>query len=390
MLNARDVQALRALKTLYDKGILTAAEFAAKKAMILAPASTDILPSARPSLLVALPADVLERVCVGVPLGSLPALTATCRAARRCVEAETFFATRLAHGYAERVLLETERFLLSDTSWRARESGSCVNDSIEDFYVLDYLSAQATYTTDGRRGFFTVIRPSVQRRAWYVPDTAILMINANGGYGVVPLPYHRFGHCLEWFDGQLVAVGGMRHRRSDSRERITGSTAVYDEATRSWDEQAIPDMLIAVMKAVSWVMVDSEGHDELYIAGGYEIRNSYGWVSLGRHASERNIAGIFEDGTTDMGSLRLQIYSSRTGEWRFGPNLPSEVSLTESGPGYVEDGKFHVTSGIYGRGGSANGSYLTYVYDPDDPDQWITEDPNADWEPGSDEDSQDY
>ena len=374
--------------------MFTAAEFAAKKAMILASASTDILPSARPSLLVALPADVLERVCVGVPLGSLPALTATCRAARRCVEAKTFFATRLAHGYAERACLrelETPH-LLEHVTWKrniwcARESGSCANDSIEDFYVLDYLSAQATYASDGRRGFFTVIRPSVQRRAWYVPDTAILMINANGGYGVVPLPYHRFGHCLEWFDGQLVAVGGMRHRRSDSRERITGSTAVYDEATRSWDEQAIPDMLIAVMKAVSWVMVDSEGHDELYIAGGYEIRNysSYGWVSLGRHASERNIAGIFEDGTTDMGSLRLQIYSISNGRWRFGPDLPSEVSLTESGPGYVEDGKF-----MYGCGGRRNGSYLAYVYDPDDPDQWTTEDPNADWEPGSDEDSQDY
>ena len=91
-----------------------------------------------------------------------------------------------------------------------------------------------------------------------------------------------------------------------------------------------------------------------------------------------------------MGSLRLQIYSSRTGEWRFGPNLPSGVCLTENGPGYVANGKFRVLSGIYGRGGSANGSYLAYVYDPDDPDQWTTVDANADWEPGSDEDSQDY
>ena len=35
MENALDVQALRDLKMLYDEGVLTAAEFAAKKAMVL-------------------------------------------------------------------------------------------------------------------------------------------------------------------------------------------------------------------------------------------------------------------------------------------------------------------------------------------------------------------
>ena len=323
----------------------------------LAPASTDIR-APRPSLLVALPADVLERVCVGVPLGSLPALTATCRAARRCVEAKTFFATRLAHGYAERALLiVTSGYIPAEyydvpmfncprpievrqpekIKCRSRAFGPYVDFPIDTSAPWgcgvgrECVSHQG-WASDGHRIFFTFdgIGNLPGRR------TAIWMVDANGpGFchfadvralhadGSTP----RRNYCMDWFENRLIIAGGeaICYPDGDTQMRsirvCTASFHAYDETTQSWDK-SLPDMPLAVADAASGVI----GH-ELYIAGGHDFRgNQY---------------------------LELQIYSSRTKTWRFGQRLPEVAGAT----GHVVDGKFFVI-------GNPLFYHSYYVYSP--------------------------
>ena len=377
--DANKVKAMWELKKRFDEGELSESEFNAAKAPLvqaylagpsppyrpttqdaprLAPASTDIR-APRPSLLVALPADVLERVCVGVPLGSLPALTATCRAARRCVEAKTFFATRLAHGYAERALLiVTSGFIPAEyydvpmfncprpievrqpekIKCRSRAFGPYVDFPIDTSAPWgggvgrECVSHQA-WASDGHRIFFTFHSIGNLPGRW----TAIWMVDANGpGFchfadvralhadGSTP----RRKYCMDWFENRLIIAGGEAICHPDGETQMReisipyASFHAYDETTQSWDK-SLPDMPLAVADAASGVI----GH-ELYIAGGYvsKITNQ---------------------------SLELQIYSSRTKTWRFGQRLPEVAGAT----GHVVDGKFFVI-------GNPLFYHSYYVYSP--------------------------
>ena len=258
-----------------------------------------------PSLLLALPQDVQQRLLAGCRYEDLFSIASVCRALRDVVSDPKFTKVRLLHGFVERgvVLLGSRR----------------------DSYAVDIRSAQTRSvkvsiaggpqlfgdtTTDGRRLFF------VCRNMLSDPNQILVYaldaISRQCSH-FASLPPNRALSCMEWHAGRLYVAGGVG-------SNVRTAFCVYNEATRSWDD--LPPMPVGCVCASSGVI-----GDQLLVAGG-----------------SGHVAG-----------RTLQIFDFTTGQWRLGPPLPERGVDT---PGVVSEDKLFVPVGF------GPGDRIMLIYDP--------------------------
>ena len=243
-----------------------------------------------PSLLLALPQDVQQRLLAGCRYEDLFSIASVCRALRDVVSDPKFTKVRLLHGFVERgvVLLGSRR----------------------DSYAVDIRSAQTRSvkvsiaggpqlfgdtTTDGRRLFF------VCRNMLSDPNQILVYaldaISRQCSH-FASLPPNRALSCMEWHAGRLYVAGGI--------DMYLHFFFVYNEATGSWDK--LPSMPVACYRASSGVI-----GDKLLVASADRTDNA------------------------------LQIFDFTTGQWRLGPPLPEDEVAVDK-PGIVSKDKLFIPS----------------------------------------------
>ena len=238
-----------------------------------------------PSLLLALPQDVQQRLLAGCRYEDLFSLAAACRALRDVVNDPKFQRVRQSHGFIERgvVLVGTRRDNAVDIR-SARMRAVKVS-------ITGGLQLNGDTTTDGRRLFVSCNNVVSDDQVFvYALD-----VISRQWSRFATLPFNRAMSCMQWHAGRLYVAGGVDFR-------FRQSFRVYNEATRSWD--ALPDLPFGCCGASSGVI-----GDQLLIAGG--------------------------DGTYTT----LQIFDFTTGSWRVGPPLPQG---RDSSSGVVVEDKLFV------------------------------------------------
>ena len=227
-----------------------------------------------PSLLLALPQDVQQRLLAGCRYEDLFSIASVCRALRDVVSDPKFTKVRLLHGFVERgvVLLGSRRDSYAVDIRSAQTRSVKVS-------ITGGLQLNGDTTTDGRRLFFICrnVPSGPNQRLIYALDAISGQCSR-----FASLPPNRALSCMEWHAGRLYVAGGID---SHHHHAIVSSFCVYNEATGSWD--ALPDLPVGCYAASSGII-----GDQLLIAGG--------------------------DGTYN----RLQIFDFTTGQWRLGPSLP--------------------------------------------------------------------
>ena len=187
-----------------------------------------------PSLLLALPQDVQQRLLAGCRYEDLFSIASVCRALRDVVSDPKVTKVRLANGFVV-------------------ERGVILLGSRRDSYAVDIRSAQTRSvkvsitgglqlngdtTTDGRRLFF------ICRNMHSGPNQSLIYaLDAISGQcsRFASLPPNRALSCMEWHSGRLYVAGGI------DGDRPLSLFCVYNEATGSWD--ALPDLPVGCYAA---------------------------------------------------------------------------------------------------------------------------------------------
>ena len=225
-----------------------------------------------PSLLLALPQDVQQRLLAGCRYEDLFSIASVCRALRDVVSDPKFTKVRLSNGFVvERgvVLLGSRR------DSHAVDIRSAQTRSVK-VSITGGLQLNGDTTTDGRRLFF------ICRNVHLGPNQSLIYaLDAISGQcsRFASLPPNRALSCMEWHSGRLYVAGGI------DGDRTLSLFCVYNEATGSWD--SLPDLPVGCYAASSGII-----GDQLLIAGGNGAYN------------------------------RLQIFDFTTRQWRLGPQLP--------------------------------------------------------------------
>ena len=271
-----------------------------------------------PSLLLALPQDVQQRLLAGCRYEDLFSLSAVCRAFRSAVNDPKFTAVRRSHGFVERgvVLLGTRRYNAVDI--RSAQTRSIKVSITAERLELD----SGDTTTDGRRLFVGCNGGSLGPHQTIIYALDVI---SRQWSRFAPLPHNRGLHCMEWYAGRLYVAGGYT---TPPTQEVFTSFCVYNEATRSWD--ALPDLPVGCNCASSGVIGDL-----LLIAGGSgEARG------------------------------KLQIFDFTTGQWRMGPLVPDVCR--DNVPGLVLEDKLFMPPGSFSQ------SQGMLIYDPQS-DAWTEE-----------------
>ena len=265
-----------------------------------------------PSLLLALPQDVQQRLLAGCRYEDLFSIASVCRAFRSAVNDPKFTKVRQSHGFVERgvVLLGTRRYNAVDI--RSAQTRSIKVSITAERLQLD----SGDTTTDGRRLFVGCNGGSLGPHQTIIYALDVI---SRQWSRFARLPDNRGLHCMEWYAGRLYVAGGFTTRPTRPQE-VRTSFCVYNEATRSWDD--LPPMPVGCVCASSGVI-----GDQLLVAGG-----------------SGHVAG-----------RTLQIFDFTTGQWRLGPPLPERGVDT---PGVVSEDKLFVPVGF------GPGDRIMLIYDP--------------------------
>ena len=228
--------------------------------------------------LTSVPADLLKRILVGIPLDDHRAATAACRAFRAVISGPQFPALRRNFGFGERGVV-----VINDTgddvlTIRAAQQSRVLASISVSLYLNNCVT-----TDGGARLFFCTC--SRNENIMSSTPKFILAVDASSRRWkrLTTLPLNQRSHCLEWHGGLLYVAGGIGTLGGEQGERRLDTLHTFNEATGVWED--LPSMPQAVTRSVSGVI-----GNELFIVG-----------------SEAHAV-----------PTTLQIYDITTREWRFG------------------------------------------------------------------------